>query len=135
AMRSCAASWRPPCCPLLQGCVPKRHPPKHPSNLGCLGFGGAVALFSGCAIGSTAGLVSGVLYSDMTGPVAATSTGGDSKQGQAKCSNILGLVSVGNCSVDAAAKAGNISQIKSVDTKIWSILGLYTTSTTIVKGN
>ncbi|WP_334096363.1 TRL domain-containing protein, partial [Helicobacter typhlonius] len=24
---------------------------------------------------------------------------------------------------------------KSVDTKIWSILGLYTTSTTIVKGN
>lgn len=100
-----------------------------------LGFGGAVALFSGCAIGSTAGLTSGVLYSDMTGPVAATSTGGDSKQGQAKCSNILGLVSVGDCSVDAAAKAGNISQIKSVDTKIWSILGLYTTSTTIVKGN
>lgn len=36
-----------------------------------LGFGGAVALFSGCAIGSTAGLASGVLYSDMTGPVAA----------------------------------------------------------------
>lgn len=94
-----------------------------------------LALGFGCAIGSTAGLASGVLYSDMTGPVAATSTGGDSKQGQAKCSNILGLVSVGNCSVDAAAKAGNISQIKSVDTKIWSILGLYTTSTTIVKGN
>ncbi|WP_295702277.1 TRL-like family protein [Helicobacter mastomyrinus] len=100
-----------------------------------LGIGGAMAFFSGCAIGSTAGLASGALYSDMTGPVAATSAAGSSKEGRATCSNILGLISVGDCSVDAASRNGNVSQIKSVDTKIWSILGIYTASTTIVKGN
>ena len=100
-----------------------------------LGLSGAMALLSGCAMGSTGGLNSGVLYSDMTGPTLATSNSGASKEGQAVCQSILGLVSIGDCSIQAASKAGNISQIKSVDTKIWSILGLYTTSTTIVKGN
>lgn len=104
-----------------------------------LGLGGAMAFFSGCATGTTAGLTAGLLYSDMTGPVAATSAAGkysrDSKEGRATCSNIFGLFSVGDCSVDAASRNGNISQIKSVDTKIWSILGIYTASTTIVKGN
>lgn len=98
-----------------------------------LGFGGAVALFSGC--GAISGPYSGMIYTDVKAPVTATSSSGASKEGVAKCSNILGLVALGDCSVSAAAKAGDVSQIKSVDNKVWSILGIYTTSTTIVKGN
>ena len=57
------------------------------------------------------------------------------KTGQAKCLSILGIVATGDCSIDAAAKNGNISEIKSVDVKTFSILGLFSEETTIVTGN
>lgn len=97
-----------------------------------LGFGGAIALFTGCG---ALGAYNGALYTDVNTPLAATSASGASKEGKATCSNILGLIALGDCSVNKAAQEGSISQIKSVDSKVWSILGLYTTSTTIVKGN
>ncbi len=97
-----------------------------------ISLGGAVMLFTGCGAMNP---LSGALYTDATGPITATSSSSATKEGTATCKNILGLIALGDCSVDAAAKQGSISQIKSVDTKVWSILGLYTTSTTIVKGD
>ena len=98
-----------------------------------LGLGGAMAFFTGC--GAIGGAYSGALYTDVKAPGTATSSTGASKEGSATCHNVLGLVAIGDCSVDTAAKEGNISQIKSVDNKVWSILGIYSTATTIVKGN
>ncbi|AWK61301.1 hypothetical protein C6B36_02270 [Helicobacter cinaedi] len=97
-----------------------------------LGLGGSMAFFAGCSVAGTA---PGMLYTDNSTPGTATSASGVSKEGSATCSNILGLVAIGDCSVDTVAKAGGISQIKSVDSKNFGILGLYSTSTTIVKGN
>jgi len=98
-----------------------------------LGLGSAVALFSGC--GAIVGPYSGTIYTDVKSPITATPAGGSSKEGESVCTNILGIVALGDCSVDTAAKNGNIKTIKSVDTKVWSILGIYTKATTVVKGD
>ncbi|MDY5050452.1 MAG: TRL-like family protein [Candidatus Mucispirillum faecigallinarum] len=88
-------------------------------------------ILSGC---SSIGLV-GSIYTNVTTPVNATSNEKGPKTGQAKCISVLGIVATGDCSIDAAAKNGNISEIKSVDVKTFSILGLFSEETTIVTGN
>ncbi|MCX2717511.1 TRL-like family protein [Helicobacter sp. MIT 21-1697] len=97
-----------------------------------LGLGGSMAFFAAC---STAGTAPGMLYTGNTTPGTATSASGSSKEGTATCKNILGLVALGDCSIDTAAKAGGITQIKSADAKNFGILGLYSTTTVVVKGN
>ncbi len=76
----------------------------------------------------------GMLYTDQTLPITATTQNVGSKTGEATCTSILGLLATGDCSVQAAAKAGNISKVSTVDTKINSILGIYGTYTTVVTG-
>ncbi|TLD82214.1 hypothetical protein LS68_004270 [Helicobacter sp. MIT 05-5293] len=98
-----------------------------------LGLGASLAFFSGC--GGVIGAENGLIFSDNTTPITATSSSSASREGSATCTNILGLVALGDCSVNTAASNGSISQIKSVDSKNFSILGIYTTKTTIVKGN
>ncbi len=48
--------------------------------------------------------------------------------------SILGLIAVGNCSVEAAAQGGNISKVSTVDYKNKSIFGIYTEIKVIVTG-
>ncbi len=48
--------------------------------------------------------------------------------------SILGAVSWGDCSINAAAKDGGLSTIDSADYKYYNILGVYQTFTTIVHG-
>lgn len=99
----------------------------------CLGLSVAVALFlTGCGFG---GPVPGALFTDAVGPHNATSVGNSTKEGTSECVSYLGLVALGDCSIEAAAEQGKILQIKSVDTKFYTVLGLYTKRTTIVKGN
>lgn len=90
-----------------------------------------LGLVSGC---SSIGLVGGI-YTNVTTPVNATSNERGAKTGKAKCLSVLGIVATGNCSIEAAAKNGNIDEIKTVDTKTYSILGLFSEVTTIVTGN
>lgn len=98
-----------------------------------LGLGGSLAFFSGC--GALVPAEQGMLFTSSASPITATSSSSASREGSATCTNILGLVALGDCSVNTAASNGSISQIKSVDSKNFSILGIYTTKTTIVKGN
>ncbi|MBR2494673.1 TRL-like family protein [Helicobacter sp.] len=91
----------------------------------------ATLALSGCAFPSPVGM----LYTDVSLPITATSASGASKEGQATCTSILSLVSTGDCSVETAAKNGKIQSIKSVDSKVFSVLGFYNTYTTIVRGN
>ena len=76
----------------------------------------------------------GLAYTEITAPLTAT-TGTGSKVGTATSTTYLGLVAKGDASVEAAKRNGGISSVSSVDVKIDSILGLYTTYTTTVRGN
>ena len=91
----------------------------------------ALLLFSGCATTSPVG----ALYTEAKLPITATSSADASKEGEATCTSILGLIAVGDCSIETAAENGKITNIKSVDKKVFSILGIYSTYTTVVKGN
>lgn len=98
-----------------------------------LGLGVATLYFSGCYAGVTG--QNAIIFADANIPNGAGGASGSTKEGTAECKNIMGLVFFGDCSVETAAKNGKITQIKSVDTKVFNILGFYATYTTIVKGN
>ncbi|MHA1550012.1 MAG: TRL-like family protein [Alphaproteobacteria bacterium] len=75
----------------------------------------------------------GVLFQDVTESELVTANTG-SKTGEACSTNVLGLVSLGDSSAEAAKKNGRISRVASVDAKLSSILGLFGKRCTIVKG-
>lgn len=88
-------------------------------------------LFSGCAV-SYHPLVGG-LYTDNKGPLLVTDSQEGTKEGTATSKVIFG-VCIGDSSIGAAAKNGNITKIMAVDTDIKSVLGIYVEYTTIVRG-
>jgi hypothetical protein len=75
----------------------------------------------------------GMVYNDQKAPLFGGRETG-AKEGQASAASVLMLVGWGDCSIDAAASAGAISQIKHVDYRYRNILGVYQSFTTIVKG-
>jgi hypothetical protein len=97
----------------------------------------ALALFtagiSGCAIAG-AGVVTGAIYSgyqvgSSVGPAAPAKTG------EACAMSILGAVAVGDASVDAAKKAGGITQVATIDHKSFGVLSIYANVCTVVTGS
>jgi hypothetical protein len=97
-------------------------------------FVGLVAstLLSGCIAVYTPAI--GTLYTEVWGPVDAGETVG-SKEGQSCAQSILGLVATGDASIKAAAKAGGIKKISSVDHYTRNILGILGEFCTIVRGS
>ncbi len=95
--------------------------------------GAVVALLSSCAtVGTPAGV--GFIYTDVTSGTAATSNQLGTKVGRAKATNVLGIVATGDAGIQAAAREGGISKISHVDQKQKSVLGIVSTSQTIVYG-
>lgn len=93
----------------------------------------AASLFViGCASGPP---ISGALYSDVQGPVAATNAPKGSMHGQSCASSYLGLIALGDASISAAAKAANVTQISHVEQSYTNILMFYAQYCTIVYGN
>lgn len=98
-----------------------------------LAVGGA--LTTGCA--SAAAPVNGAWYSSVKGPVEAGADVDRSKAtkvGEAQAMSILGLIALGDCSIEKAAENGDITKISHVDHQSFSVLGIYATYTTIVHG-
>ena len=94
----------------------------------------AALVLTGCAM-SNLSPVTGFIYSDVSGPFAATaSTSGFSKVGQSECMSVLGMVALGDASIDAAAKAAGITKIHHVDSHTMCILGVYCKATVTVYG-
>lgn len=93
----------------------------------------ATSLLGGCA--SVASPTSGLLYTKVQGPITTGNGTSTAKSGQACANNILGLISTGDASIDAAKKAGGITNVSSVDHDSTSILGLFGSFCTVVKGN
>lgn len=87
----------------------------------------------GCAAYAVSPVLGG-LYTDVKAPITATSNTSYSKMGSASASSILGLIAVGDASINTAAKNGGITRIHHVDYKSTSILGIYATYTVFVYG-
>ncbi len=97
-----------------------------------LGFFLVAALFSSCAVGKSP--IAGFAYTDIKDGLAVTSNTGASKVGISTATGYVGVVAMGDASIESAAKNGGITRIQHVDYHTKSILGLYTTYTTIVYG-
>src|SRR5690554_2121387 len=89
-----------------------------------------VSLFAlqGCAA-TAASPVSGFLYSDIQAPFSGEGDAAGSLVGEATCVSYLGIVAVGDCSIQTARTAGGISTIHFIDYQTTNILGLYATFT------
>lgn len=92
----------------------------------------AIVLLSSCAIPTMP--IMAWAYADVKGPVAVTGNSGSSKVGTSQATGILGLVTTGDASIEAAAKAAGISKIHHVDYYSTTVIGVYATYTTIVYG-
>lgn len=92
----------------------------------------AVAVSMQSCIATQAG--TGGLYTNVKQGEMATSNVRGSKMGTAKASAYLGLIAIGDASVEAAARDGGITRISHVDSQKKSILGIVTSTTTIVYG-
>lgn len=82
----------------------------------------------------TTGSGIGMLYTGVTEGQIATSNEVGTKVGESSTIGVLGLVSVGDASIQKAAKQAGISKISHVDVKKTSVLGLFASYKTIVYG-
>jgi len=92
-----------------------------------------VVILAGCSAYAVAP-VTGFAYTELKGPLTATSNTGSSKVGTGTVTSILGLIATGDASIDTAAKSAGITKIHHVDYQSKNILGLYAEYTVIVYG-
>ena len=92
-----------------------------------------VLLLTGCAMANYAP-TTGFVYQSQKGPGTVTSNSLGNKVGTSEATSILGIISTGDASIDAAAKAAGIKKISHVDYEVSNILGIYAKHTTIVYG-
>ncbi len=82
--------------------------------------------------------VPGFLYSEYKAPAydvtTETTATGVSKVGKATCESILGLIALGDCSIEAGKKAGGITKVAAIDYEYKNILGVYATYMIKVSG-
>ena len=78
----------------------------------------------------------GVLFSDISAPMTTDFVGqpASQKQGEASTVGVLGLLSFGDCSTNAAARNGNLTQISYCDYSFVNILGFYQKFTVTAHG-
>src|SRR5215831_1936589 len=94
----------------------------------------ALVFVTGCvAPNGPIGGTSGLIYTDVTGAVAATSNAGASKTGTAMSKGVLG-VAWGDSSIKTAAANGGITKIQHVDYHTTSVLGIYVETIVTVYG-
>jgi len=101
------------------------------------GYSSIVAL-AGLATGcvapmGTVGSVGGSIYTDVRGPVLATSHTSSSKMGEATSQGILGFAT-GDSSIKTAAANAGITKIQHVDYHTTAVLGVWAKTTVTVYG-
>jgi hypothetical protein len=102
--------------------------------IGCASAAALAVLITGCVSPmGPAGGAYGLVYTDVSGPVLATSNSGASKMGSATSKGII-CVATGDSSIKAAAANGGITKISHVDYHVTSVLGLYVETTVTVYG-
>jgi len=91
-----------------------------------------VVSLSGCIAVYTPAI--GVLYTEVNHPGEANGAIG-TKEGKSCAQAILGLVATGDASIKAAASAGGVKNVTSVDHYTRNILGIIGEFCTIVRGS
>lgn len=86
----------------------------------------------GCA--TVANPLPAFVYSSVKGPINAPHSFEAVKTGEACAQSYLGIVSVGDASINAAKAAGGIKEVSIIDYQSTSVLGIYASFCTIVKG-
>jgi len=100
-----------------------------------LSLGAALVLtLASCSTIST-GAGIGALYTGVSEGSIATSNTLGTKVGTSSSTGVLGLVVVGDASIQTAANQAGIKKISHVDVKKQSILGLFATYKTVVYGD
>lgn len=95
----------------------------------------ALVALTGCAttgLSSTTGYAVISFYKE---GVSATEHEVADKTGKACTNNILGVIAIGDASVEAAKRAGGVKKVATVDKDIMNILGLFGQNCTIVTGS
>lgn len=91
-----------------------------------------VLFLGGCAMVKSP--VSGFVYSDVKAPFAVTGNSGAEKVGTAEATSILGIIAMGDASIDAAAKSAGITKIHHVDEHVTNIFVFYAKYKIVVYG-
>ncbi|MDP1947862.1 MAG: TRL-like family protein [Nitrospirota bacterium] len=89
-------------------------------------------LVTGCQ--PVASPLAGVIYNQTKYGDVATTNSNAAKEGKACAYTVMGLFAGGDASVDAAKKAGGITEVASVDHSTLNILGITADWCTIVHG-
>lgn len=91
----------------------------------------AVAMFTGCIKSP----IVGGIYTDIKDGMSVTGNAGSSKVGTAEAKGYLGIVALGDASIQAAAREAGITRIHHVDYQAKSYVGVYTIYTIVVYGD
>ena len=69
----------------------------------------------------------GIAFTDYRAPMTPDLVGQkvSSKHGEATTQSVLGLFAWGDCSIEAASKAGNLNTINYADYSFFNVLGVY----------
>jgi hypothetical protein len=97
-------------------------------------FAAGLTLLPGCGAVAGPGILTGGIYSGYTLGSSA-GPGAGAKTGEACAMTILGIVAIGDGSIENAKSNGGVSQVASVDHKVFSILGIYGSVCTVVHGS
>ena len=94
----------------------------------------SLVALSGCVVpmGPVRGVGAGI-YTDVSGPIGATSNTAGTKMGQASSTGII-CVATGDSSIKTAAANGGITKISHIDYHTTSVLGLWAKTTVTVYG-
>lgn len=92
----------------------------------------SVLLFTGCAMAPTP--VPATIVGNVTYPGFVTTEQGGNKVGRATCKSILGIISSGDCSIEAAKKNGGITTVSTVDYEATNVLVFFASYSVIVTG-
>jgi hypothetical protein len=89
-------------------------------------------LFTGCAVTPTRAII----YNNTVSPYQVTNVKASAtKRGVSdKCTNILGIIATGDCSIANAKKNGHIKAVSTVDWEGFNFLGIIRSGKTIVTG-
>jgi hypothetical protein len=98
-------------------------------------FASALLASSVALTGCATSVPVGGLFTNIELPVGATSNAQATKTGSATCQSILALVAMGDCSIEAAKKNGNITSVSHADWKANNILGIIGNYELVVHGN
>ena len=93
----------------------------------------SLSALTGCAM-VAAPVSNGALITNLRGPGHVTTLTESPKMGTGCATNLLGLIAMGDASIDTAKRSARITEVASVDYDSFSVLGVYARFCVLVRG-